>query len=162
MRAIDIEWEGPFSVPYCREEDRYHPPSLPHDLEQGAQIYAVYGRHPVYGPNILLYIGQTQSSNTGRSVRQRLREHLDGRFWFQKELFIHAGVVSEASVSVGDPDLIRGVESLLIAVHLPALNVEYMKGPSRNARQLHIVNWGVPGSVMPECSSRYFIGFEND
>lgn len=161
MRAIDIEWEGPFAVRYCREEDAYHTPSLPSDLEEGAQIYAVYGRHPVYGPNVLLYIGQTQSSITGRSVRQRLREHLDGRFWFQKELFIHAGIVSEASISVDDPDLIRGVESLLIAVHLPALNSEYMKGPSRTARELHIVNWGVPGSVMPECSSRYFEGLDN-
>ena len=162
MLAIDIEWEGPFEVPYHRDIDAYRTPRLPDDLESEAQVYAVYGRHPVYGPRSLLYVGQTQASNAGRSVGQRLREHLDDRFWYQTELFIHAGIISEADVTVNDPDVIRGVESLLIAIHQPALNTEYLKGPSKLARNLHIVNWGVPGSIVPEVSSRYFYGLAND
>lgn len=155
MRAIDIEWEGPFEIPYVRDKDLYQAPVFPKELEQGAQIYALYGRHPVHGPGSLLYIGKTD-----RSITQRLGEHLLGHFWFQKELFVHAGIISESNKTVEDTDVIGAVESLLIAAHLPALNTAYLRGPNPSAQGLHVVNWGVPGSVMPECSSRYFTQFE--
>jgi len=41
------------------------------DLLKDRGLYQIYGHHPVYGSNVLLYIGQTY----GRTFRERIEEH---------------------------------------------------------------------------------------
>ena len=53
MNVIEIEWEGPISV-----NDTI---KLINDNDYG--IYQIYGTHPVFGSNTLLYIGKASSSN---------------------------------------------------------------------------------------------------
>src|SRR5579872_2702258 len=41
------------------------------DLLKDRGLYQIYGHHPVYGSNVLLYIGQTY----GRTFGERIEEH---------------------------------------------------------------------------------------
>jgi hypothetical protein len=61
-RIIHIEWEGPYSL---NQLDTLK------DLRKDRGLYQIYGHHPVYGSNVLLYIGQT----VGRTFGERIEEH---------------------------------------------------------------------------------------
>src|SRR5258708_19938364 len=61
-RIIHIEWEGPYSL---NQLDTLK------DSRKDHGLYQIYGHHPVYGPNVLLYIGQTY----GRTFGERIDEH---------------------------------------------------------------------------------------
>lgn len=158
MRQVDVEWEGPFVVEYDREKDQYRLSGIPSEVEGNAQLYSFYGRHPVYGAQSLLYIGRTLPSSEGGGINNRIRTHLDGPLWYHTELVVHLGVASERNDVVADFQLIEAVESLLIAANMPALNCEHIKGPKVSAGGVHVVNWGFIGGLVPECSSRRFIG----
>jgi hypothetical protein len=47
-RIIHIEWEGPYSL---NQLDTLK------DLRKDHVLYQIYGHHPVYGSNVLLYTG---------------------------------------------------------------------------------------------------------
>ena len=55
----DVYWEGPFA---CDKRALLWNPSH--------VLYAIYGTHHMYGPNVLLYIGMTETT-----VADRLAEH---------------------------------------------------------------------------------------
>jgi hypothetical protein len=118
LTIVDIYWTERTRLQYDAQKQTYIPPGNG-DMD-GNGFYCVYGRHPVYGPDVLLYIGETKETESGRSFRGRLGEHLKGRFWY------HAN----RSVALGTPDCnqklmpqeIRFVESILVAAHKPALN----------------------------------------
>jgi hypothetical protein len=65
-RIIHIEWDGPYSLDQLD--------SLK-DLRKDHGLYQIYGHHPIYGSNVLLYIGQTY----GRTFGERIEEHNFGR-----------------------------------------------------------------------------------
>ena len=60
-RIIHIEWEGPYSLNQLDTSK---------DLRKDHGRIR-YGHHPVYGSNVLLYIGQT----IGRTFGERIEEH---------------------------------------------------------------------------------------
>jgi hypothetical protein len=47
-RIIHIEWEGPYSLSQL---------DTLNDLRKDYGLYQIYGHHPIYGSNVLLYIG---------------------------------------------------------------------------------------------------------
>ena len=58
----EIYWQGPYTtetIDSIDEEDR-----------ENYVLYKIYGSHPLYGNNVLLYIGKTK-----RGVNKRLKEH---------------------------------------------------------------------------------------
>src|ERR1035441_2585568 len=65
-RIIHIEWEGPHSL---NQLDSLK------DVRKDRGLYQIYGHHPVYGSNVLLYIGQT----VGRTFGERIEQHNFGR-----------------------------------------------------------------------------------
>ena len=78
---IHIEWEGPYSL---NQLDTLN------DLRRDHGLYQIYGHHPVYGSNVLLYIGQTYGrdvwgADRGTQLRRRLargpRAHRSLRGW---------------------------------------------------------------------------------
>lgn len=56
-RIIHIEWSGPHSL---AEVDGFG------DRRIDRGLYQIYGHHPVYGPNVLLYFGQTDRTFSER------------------------------------------------------------------------------------------------
>jgi hypothetical protein len=151
----DVYWEGPFD---WNKQDVLRNP--------GHVLYAIYGTHPVYGQNVLLYVGMTETT-----VADRLAEHT----WIRDEydpvtikiasIGVHSSVEAwwQAWDRMSDnevyprpaSEIIRGVEVLLIYAHQPAYNT--MGKVSLQAdKRLRIFNTGKCGSLLPELSHVYF------
>jgi hypothetical protein len=153
---IDILWEGPFKIGWDRDSELYIP-VLPGRLPDEIGIYQIYGKHPLYGDNVLLYIGETTTRKAISGFHARLLEHVKGRFWYFANLSVHVGLVTKGAreVPVKDMETIQAVESMLIATHKPALNTQHINRPNSNAKNYHLYNWGDYGSLFPETSARW-------
>jgi hypothetical protein len=147
----DVLWEGPYR--WGEYGERVHP---------GHVLYALNGSHPLYGRDVLLYIGQSRTS-----VKRRLTQHAA---WIRDE----ADAVQVRLGSIGrfrswekwsldtpyprsDQDTVDGVEALLIAAHQPAYNSQN-KATIEKAAGIRIFNTGRSGSLMPEVSYEYWSG----
>ena len=161
MIEIDIEWEGPFPVLYDRNKQTYHlSGDMPEDLRNSHGVYQIYGDHPVYGRDSLLYIGETSPSSTRRNFEIRIKEHLGerGRFWSFCGLSVRFGVIWRKKKRVNDTETIRAAESLLIAANMPALNRQHLDASSERTTDMIVRNWDFKGSIVGECSGRYWWG----
>jgi hypothetical protein len=114
-KIYDVFWEGPFS--WDERGDKVKPHQV---------LYQIYGHHPVYGSNILLYIGMTEKGI------QRLEQH---ESWVCDE----CDTMSFRLGSLGDfiswkewnepgdyepakREIVEEIEALLIDAHSPAYN----------------------------------------
>ncbi len=80
-KVYNVHWEGPFR--WADRDDK--------NKIMGCHVlYAIYGKHPIYGRDVLLYLGVTS-----RDVGTRINEH-EG--WIQYEY----GDVSIRVASVGE------------------------------------------------------------
>jgi hypothetical protein len=151
----DVYWEGPFD--WDKRALLWNPSHV---------LYAIYGTHPVYGQNVLLYIGMTETT-----VADRLAEHT----WIRDEydpvtikiasIGVHSNIESwwQAWDKMSDNDvylrpaseIIRAVEGLLIYAHQPAYNT-MGKVSLKVDKRLRIFNTGKFGSLLPELSHTYF------
>src|SRR5262249_61876156 len=62
---IHIDWDGPFALKEVRES------KTPTDYG----LHQVYGHHPVYGSDVLLYIGQAAKQTFSKRVAEVARWH---------------------------------------------------------------------------------------
>jgi hypothetical protein len=118
VTVIDILWEGPYSIDRVKEQNKGH--------DYG--IYQVYGTHPVFGPDALLYIGHVDRNKFG----DRFISHQ--RKWLELE-------PSETQIFIGR---LSGVEPLLksrnaewgeMIVRAEALLIYYCSPPF-NAKEI--------------------------
>lgn len=154
-KLYDVYWEGPWKISDAKPAS-------------GHVLYQLVGTHCLYGPNQLLYIGQTQRENFGA----RLAEHI--RVWAAKEsdeVQVCLGSVGEfsdwatwnASTSerydtVPRPDAITAIESLLIYAHQPAYNSrEKVRIRPLSTEHLRVFNTGVFRRLLPEVSTRRYV-----
>jgi len=149
---VDISWSERIKVQYNPNEQVYGLPAT--DGLEGYGFYCLYGRHPVYGPDVLLYIGETKMSENGRSFRVRLGEHLKGRFWYHANLSVSLGTLEEGK-ALSSQD-VRAIESVLIAAHKPALNRIHIDCAIAGAEHFLVRNWDFPGALQHECSGSYW------
>ena len=152
FKILDLDWHEPFIIAYNREEDTYSLGSIPKDLLQKYGLYQIYGRHPVYGNDVLLYIGKTSGDSGTRSFQKRLNEHfrVGGRFYYHTNLSI-----SLCPVQFNDEE-VSAAESILISTHKPALNGQLLESPSKVTQKHLVRNWGFMQSLHQECSDCYF------
>ena len=147
-----VHWEGPFAWEKYKEH-----------VESGSHVlYAINGSHHIYGSNVLLYIGKSE-----RDLDERLQEHAS---WVEEEY----DSMTVRIASIGDftswedwedgerykkaaPNVIMGVESLLIYSHQPAYNI-MNKGGAGASKGFRIFNTGKIGRLLPEVSSLYQLG----
>ena len=153
LTIVDISWSERFKLSYSTEEQIYEIPDG--KLLSGQGLYCIYGRHPVYGPDVLLYIGETkQSESRKRSFSERLSEHLKGRFWYHANLSVSLGTADcEQPLS---HTAIRQIESILIAAHKPALNRRHIDCAMAGAERYLVRNWGFLNVLQHECSGYYW------
>ena len=142
IEIINIKWEGPLTLDEAYEKNG----------ESDYGVYQCYGDHPVYGLDLLFYIGETMGT-----FGERLENHdQDFENWEQK-IEIYLGRIDtdkKARPSAEErKSLIRRVEKLLILACWPALNCQGIKGSSNvdEVKDLLILNWGkfrsLPGAV---------------
>jgi hypothetical protein len=139
---IHIEWEGPYS-----QDDVA---SLCGKSDYG--VYQVYGAHPVYGNDVLLYIGLADD----QTFSQRLSQH----GWCSitpdaKQVKFYVGRLFDYA----QPDNltwsrhIRLAERLLIHAHQPAANTQKsLSSLEKDLWHVHVLNWKHHRSLMPEVS----------
>ena len=152
LRVVEIWWQKRILVE-SDENDEYLVPKIDAESKSSANFYCIYGQHPVYGNNVLLYIGETKRGGTGkRTIESRLREHFSGRFWDHTDLEITIGL-SEQKLT---DEEICAVESILIAAHKPALNRKHIDGSTTNSKSFIVHNYGYIRSLASECSGHYW------
>ncbi|MBY8170058.1 hypothetical protein KW503_02880 [Vibrio fluvialis] len=157
-KEVDIYWEGPFEVEYDRETMLYtFNESIPVELKNANGFYQIYGDHPVYGKDVLLYIGETKPSQNGtRDFSVRMKEHVSGRFWYHHGLKIRLGIGYIDDNELKDRESILAVESLLIASNMPALNREHIDHSNAQSVDFIVRNWNFKGSISAECTGKYW------
>jgi hypothetical protein len=152
-RTIHISWEGPVSLQAAQNLN---------DWSRDFGVYQVYGAHPVYGPNVLLYIGRSEK----RSFGERFREH---QCWLdsnqdKNQLQIYVGRLHTYNSTPDNQEWerqIREAESLLIYAHGPTANSSGLNATlGEDYFNLHILNWGQYKALLPEVSgARYSTKF---
>ena len=151
---FEVYWEGPFDPTDVEKLDDTD--------DKNFVLYSVYGSHPLYGKNVLLYIGKTT-----RGVKKRLAEHDywmdEGRFGDSQIYLASLGkfISWDASEEIErftqpDDDLIQRVESLLIYAHQPVYNKKSRESAVR-CDGLRLFNTGNFGHLQPEISALYHI-----
>lgn len=145
---INIEWEGPFNLVDL--------PTLT-DTETDYGVYQIYGKHPVYGSDVLLYIGKADLQTLGKRISQEGWIHLNdsnntkvyvGRF--------HGSNNPSPEQWSKEIDL---AERLLIYVHKPAYNSRSLSSlPDTELQNIHILNWGHHRDLLPELSGLRWTG----
>ena len=153
-QVIHVQWEPPCTLAEAREM---------RDPVKDRGVYQIYGSHPVYGSDVLLYIGRTGSKRLGRTFSLRLQQHdvnnLRHAEWAQNNLQFYLGRLTGTADPKSDiwGTQIEIVESLLIAAHKPAYNAASLgkTGGSMEdgLRSVHIMNWGEFGRLLPEVSA---------
>ena len=153
MKVVEIEWYPKIHVQTDEETWDYRLSGIPDSCLSSSSFYCIYGRHPVYGPDVLLYIGETKKEITNtRDISKRIKEHLCGRFWSHTELSISIGIPKRQL----EASEVLALESILIAAHMPALNRKHIDGALPSSRGYGIRNYGFIRSLITECSGDYW------
>lgn len=152
----DVYWEGPYSLDIITQD---RTGSIVKDWHC---LYQVYGDHPTYGRDVLLYIGKTE-----RDVKIRLSEHYN-RFSNQcdevKVFFASFGEFTSWQemreenydpVSKDNTEL-NAIESLLIYAHQPAYNIMSLSCTQFQSLNFRLFNTGRRKSLMPEISTQFY------
>ena len=126
-------------------------------------IYQLYGDHPVYGENALLYIGKAQD----QTYSARLKNHPDfNENHISTFRRIHLAYFCELDDMNYDKwkNYIDLTEKLLINAHFPAFNSQNIKSPlkSDDFPSMLVLNWGDRGRLLPEVSSLRYSYFYYD
>lgn len=156
MKDIRIKWKGPYSLKDIRNVND-------ESIDYG--IYQIYGTHPIYGSNVLLYIGQANDQTFAKRISQETWEYNED----YKNVQIYAGYIYNLDNAESDNNdgvwgkAIKDAEKMLIYSHSPAFNSSNILTISRNKNELkamediRIFNYGSHRSLMPEVSGEMWI-----
>ncbi|MBM4275326.1 MAG: hypothetical protein FJ134_12825 [Deltaproteobacteria bacterium] len=143
-KTIFIEWDGPYDFDEWEELT---------DESCDYGLYQIYGVHPVYGEETLLYLDRT----TDRPFGARLSD--EQPYWEAEgdfhPLSIYVGRLAGEMTPGGDAwgreiDL---ATRLLIFAHAPVFNGrELGAAPDSDLKEVHVINWGAHMDLAPEVS----------
>jgi len=151
-KTIFIDWDGPYTFDELEElED----PRIDYGL------YQVYGAHPLYGEEVLLYLGQTGERAFGDKLAEE-RSYWEAEEDFQP-LSIYVGRLMGPVTPTGG-DWVEEMDlahRLLVFAHVPVFNGrEVAAAPDDALKEVHVVNWGSHLDLAPEVSgARYLYKF---
>ncbi|MBM4296045.1 MAG: hypothetical protein FJ126_14245 [Deltaproteobacteria bacterium] len=144
FKTIFIEWDGPYS--FDELEELY-------DESCDFGLYQVYGVHPVYGEETLLFLDRTTDWVFGaRLASEQPYWDAEGDF---HPLSIYVGRLA-GEMTPGGEAWNREIEQaarLLIFAHAPVFNDrELGSPPDRDLKEVHVINWGAHMDLAPEVS----------
>jgi len=146
MKKIELYWKGPYSIEDVEENEAF----------EDIGVYQIYGSHPVYGSDSLLYIGHTK-----QKLKKRLCDEMKCEYpWWLRtggEIRIYIGKMEKEK---SDEKLIEVAEKLLIVSHMPATNASNIKNSTLDD-DYHLMNFGYYNRLLPEVTSpRWFYDVE--
>lgn len=139
---FQIDWIGPVS------NDKFE------EYGDSCCLYKIYGTHPIYGRNVLIYLGMTKSN-----IANRISQHKDWIDLESDDVTFYFGSISElkekTKIAISkNNEAVRNIEELLIMANQPAYN-NYSKKYIKN-NNIRIFNSGKFGSLLPESSTLYY------
>lgn len=156
--TFEVWWHGPYTFEELKKKKKSA-------FARTLKLYAVYGDHPLYGRQVLTYIGKA----VRRDLITRLSEHnlerepiyvanvmrFDG--WAESNAIADKdGWDPKDFLGRDDEEHISRIEELLIYGLWPAGNLRN-KNTARHSSQYRIFNTGELGSLPPELSGGYMI-----
>lgn len=147
MENINIYWDE-----FCElEELTKKVKGNNEDTDYG--VYQIYGSHPIYGNDVLLYIGKAIQQTFATRINQ------EKHWWYNKDssnVKIYLGrLIGNRPLDTAQWDeMISKAEEILIYSHKPAHNSSNIN--SVNEKRLsntHVLNWGNYRSLLAEVSS---------
>ena len=156
IKKINLQWSGPHSYNEVLRLDG--------DTDYG--LYQIHAVHPVYGADTLAYIGKADE----QTFAARLRSHNlmvsdDYAAWENNgcRIRIHTGRI-HVKRNEDRPrrdtwsKWIARAEHLLIYAHSPAWNANFVMTPPKGRvyHDVHVLNWGQYGRLLPEVSGARF------
>ena len=169
-KDIRIEWDGPYSltdIGYDEKTGVYTNKNISvNDEYKDFGVYQVYGFHPIYGNDVLLYIGKAAQQTFAKRLSQEAWEfNVD-----HKNITFYVGrLFSDTQPNSEDEwdNMIDQAERMLIYAHEPArnssniLNVTKDKAKLKEFKNIRIFNYDNYRSLMPEISGELWVkGFE--
>jgi len=157
-----VFWEGPYQF---SEYEKLK-------TKRGHVLYQLYGTHPIYGSNVLLYIGL--SGLDGRNdIKKRFEDHDNWVVDEYDDMTVRLGSIGiyndkdwmeweklpDEAYEKPSESTIKNIEALLIYAHQPAYN-QKSKGSTKSAKGIRIFNAGKMGQLLQELSYLYFVGVD--
>ena len=155
MEEIDIWWEGPFNQNDILENKIKEDES--ENLRKDIGLYQVYSSHPLYGNDVLVYIGLTTDSFKKRLKNRWVIENGND----SNNVKIYLGCIFSPSKELNSKiqtDKIKKAETLLINALKPAFNSSNIQSvPESFISADYIVNnLNNYRNLYPQLSSKYF------
>lgn len=150
MEEIFIKWEGPYR----------HKEMTPFDKGEDYGLYQIYGDHPIYGKNVLLYIGMTNATNM--TFASRVTSKNDWECW--DDLTIFLGRFGGTNSLESDEEWTRQIkfcEALMIYYFTPAWNAHGINSTKlyNEYENVKIYNFGIRMSL-PEIVEKGIFTFD--
>lgn len=157
MKDINIWWEGPFSQEQIVENkidvNKYN------NLSDRIGLYQIYGTHPLYGNDVLLYIGRTKNKKgfTSRLKNRWVIENGND----SDNIKIYLGTIYSSDKAIADNEeekLIDLSEVLLINALKPSLNSSNLQSVGKDylSENYIVHNHNNYRNLYPILSSDYF------
>lgn len=160
-KEIKINWKGPYRMD---ENDKLYEKftQTVYDVEKvfnGVGLYQVYGYHPVYGSNVLLYIGITTKQSFSKRLKDRVWKY-DNFDVNNIEIYLGKLIGETKKIHLEDEqNMIKNAEALLIYTHNPAKNSSNVLSVDiEQVKNIRVQNYGNLRSLMPEVSGNYWLG----
>lgn len=161
---IKIEWDGPYNlsdIGYIEKEENYKYRDSTLDTNKDYGIYQIYGNHPLYGHNVLLYIGKADQQTFAKRLSQEGWEFNQD----YKNVKIYVGrLFDKKQPNINEwSQLIDIAERMLIFAHSPARNSSNILNISKDIQKLkdfenvRVFNYGCYKSLMPEVSGELWV-----
>ena len=151
---INISWEEiPFDKDFSSIKEKIN------DDDFG--LYQIYGYHPAYGKDSLLYIGKAQLQHFGKRLNER-NEFIES---YAHPTSIRLGKIVRHDQSLEKLEwdikewgkMIDNAERMLLKAHMPPLNKQEVSGlfSSEFLKEgdFIVLNWGDFGQLLPEIST---------
>lgn len=141
---LHLQWVGPYD---------YASATMMRDSKTDFGIYQVYGTHPIYGSDALLYVGKASEQTFGTRLSQHdwIAHNQDS-----SRIQIYLGrlhTYADTPVFEEWSRQISIVERLLIFAHTPAGNSSGLNvSLDDDVQAVHVLNWGQFRDLMPEVS----------
>ena len=158
MREINIWWEGPFTqdeiINNSIDKEKYD------NTAKKIGLYQIYGSHPLYGNDVLLYIGRTKD-NSGFSSRLKNRWVIENGN-DADNVKIYLGTIYSDRMTIVPQEENKQIdlaEVLLINALKPAYNSSNIQsvGLQYIKEQYFVKNMNNYRNLYPILSSEYFL-----
>ena len=155
MEEIYVDWSGPYTyedvVNYNENKIETKKFAVkPTDFG----LYQIYGAHPIYGDNVLIYIGKTEQKFmerlNGRSVIEYNQDRDNVQIYLGKIYYDDALLHNDALEDISK------AESLLIHYHAPAKNSSNINSLKFADENYRVINLGTFRSLSKEISTTAF------